>query len=201
MVLSGKVSQWLKVWLKRHSNLVSISVLFWHNWSRFLSCHLLIEFSRRINASPLERDTGRGGHYRAFLDQVEFRASFPLQVWSSVPPSTSRGNVVPTGHSSTPAPPTSCLYKASLHSQKGHKAHLLRRLSTLEIFDLDELMTTSVTSAWLSFLIKTDYILFGCCFKIRPVFHTFGFYGNKLNNIFFMFTDLYSNKHCHRSYL
>lgn len=65
---NGKESQWLKVRLKHCSNLVSISVLFWHNWSSFLSCHLLIEFSRRINASPLERDTGRGGHYRAFLD-------------------------------------------------------------------------------------------------------------------------------------
>lgn len=61
-------SQWLRVWFKRNSNLVSISVLFWHNWSSFLSCHLLIEISRRINASPLESDTGRGGHYRAFLD-------------------------------------------------------------------------------------------------------------------------------------
>ncbi len=68
MVASGTENQWLKVWVKRRSNLVSISVLFWHNWSSFLSCHLLIEFSRRINASPLERDTCRGGHYRAFLD-------------------------------------------------------------------------------------------------------------------------------------
>lgn len=35
----------------------------------FSAVILLIEFSsRRINASPLERDTGRGGHYRAFLD-------------------------------------------------------------------------------------------------------------------------------------
>lgn len=92
--------------LKNCFNLFSISLLFWHNWSRFLSCHLLIEFSRRINASPLERDTSSGGHYRAFLDQVEFRASFPLQVWFSVPPCTLRGNVVPTGHSSTPAPHT-----------------------------------------------------------------------------------------------
>lgn len=38
------------------------------NGTGFLSCHLLIEFSRRINASPLERDAGRGGHYRAFTD-------------------------------------------------------------------------------------------------------------------------------------
>lgn len=133
MVLSGNESQWLKAWLKHHSNLVSNSILFWHNWSSFLSCHLLIEFSRRINASPLERDTGRGGHYRAFLDQVEFMASFPLQVWCSMPPCTSRGNVVPTGHSSTPAPPTSCLYKASLDSQKGHKAQQLLHLSTHKI--------------------------------------------------------------------
>lgn len=53
---------------KHSSSLVLISVLFWHNWRSFLSCHLLIEFSRRINASSLERDTDRGGHYEAFSD-------------------------------------------------------------------------------------------------------------------------------------
>lgn len=72
-----------------------------------------------------QRDTSRGGHYTAFLDQVEFRASFPLQVWFSVPPCTLRGNVVPTGPSSTPAPPPSCLYTPTLPSQKGHEAQML----------------------------------------------------------------------------
>lgn len=65
---NGKTGQWLKLWLKHRSNLISISVLFWHNWNSFHSCHLLIEFSSRISASPPERGTVRGGHYGAFLD-------------------------------------------------------------------------------------------------------------------------------------
>lgn len=74
-----------------------------------------------------------------FWISLTLEASFPLQVWSSVPSCTSEGDVVPTGHSSGyhcphPAYSASTL---SLQPRKGHQ----EQLDTLGFyaFDLEEL--------------------------------------------------------------